>query len=442
MKSKIISTLIAIIVLLISETCFSAIYLFDSFEYSNWSEMANSGWTFVSLDGSTTSMLTPITSPVTDGAKAILFDGDYKGVIDVIVDSGNLTNVEATIKIYHDSTNYYDAYDSQFSLYSNNGKCVTMRCYGTDRKLYYSIDGGEYVNSGEKFKTGWNDMHVAYDGGGAAYLIFNGKLVLVQTSMVGLHNIKIGRNWSVDTTINAVFDNLVVQTSTVHPISQRAISDHSDASTTGSIAWCFSTYGNKQYYVLTSNLTYTISDSLYIPEYSTLTQRYETTKIKANIECDNKAMIYHNNWAMLRDLDLDANNEANHCVYALGKTGSKIHNCQMHDTKNDFELPSGRCHIVFFDACANFCIDNCYLYNAGYPKANNEEIEKCEFYGGGIYALDSNGTTHNIRWNTIEYVLAAGIDITGSVNMNIYANHTLFTGMNAEYDCKKKADSK
>ena len=130
-----------------------------------------------------------------------------------------------------------------------------------------------------------------------------------------------------------------------------SISDHSDASIEGSIAWYMAQYGGSNTYNLSSSATYYCNNTLFVPGSATLGEK---SGVSATIRCSNSwvidgsdvLVILNENWACVRDLELHGNWKPKHLVYAGFKTGVSVRSCTVHKSRK-----VTKAHLIIFQKC-------------------------------------------------------------------------------------------
>lgn len=236
--------------------------------------------------------------------------------------------------------------------------------------------------------------------------------------------------------ITAVISALTVihAQAATYNIPKGNITDHSNPSITGSIAWYFETYGSYDTYVLTSDDYYQLSRRLVVPLQSTLTTS-NNSELRANSGLDNQIMLEMFSGSTLKDLTINGNYEANLVVHARGRTNVKLLNCTIKNSKNDYPVGTrSSVKLVNLDETKNALVDSCTVLNSGYPKVNSAQLGN----SWGIHATGSKNLT--IQDSTIAYTLSGGIGMTSSLNATIINNSIHHIARNIEYDGGDIAD--
>ena len=229
----------------------------------------------------------------------------------------------------------------------------------------------------------------------------------------------------------------ITAAATIYTIPVGGISDHSDPNVAGSIAWYFNTYGADQEYRLSSSATYPIEDSLTLPEGATLTKiPGSSARIQAGSGCAEEVMLNMNSgstvkgWSASDRFELDGNRQAKHIIQSLHATHIAMRYCTLHKTKNNYangEDP--RLHLIVVKYSTDVLIKGNLLRRAGCePKENGEAWAG---QGAAIYAPQN--TNLQCLENDISYTLTAGIDFTGTLQVNCIGNGIHNTGMNKLY---------
>jgi hypothetical protein len=205
-----------------------------------------------------------------------------------------------------------------------------------------------------------------------------------------------------------------------YDIPHGGISDHSNASTTGSIAWYMSTYGSGNTYNLSSNTTYYCSNTLFVPVSSTLGEKAGVTAV---IRCmsgwyvDSSLISLNNNWACVRDLELHGDWKPMNLVWTSGKTGVSVRSCTVHKSKK-----ANNAHLIVFYGCNTATITGCLMRRA----ACNSDENNTGRNASGIYA--PNCDSLNITWNNIAVTSTHGVNITSSTDVYVAYNYIHDTG--------------
>lgn len=216
-------------------------------------------------------------------------------------------------------------------------------------------------------------------------------------------------------------------------IPQGSISDHANATTVGSIAWYFSTYGAGNIYILTSSgATYNLNNTITLPTNSVM-GAYGTSSMVTLLGTsgmNKKTLLTVGNGSRLQYMTIDGNRYTNTVVNASNSTGTEIKYCTIKNTKNNYVAADGSVYNLLINAnnSVDINIHDCSLQNAGAnPKLNpTENISK----GYGI--LLWNSVNSIIKNNTIAYTTTCGIDITGSAGVDVIGNSITQTALNRD----------
>jgi pectinesterase len=224
-----------------------------------------------------------------------------------------------------------------------------------------------------------------------------------------------------------------------YAIPQGGLADHADASVQGTVAWFMKTHGAARgTYVLTTladpgspaSTIYTAQSTLVLPAGAVLTSDAGSL-IEAGPGLDDKVLLRMGNSSTVENVALHGNSHAQNLVWAHA-SNITIQNTTLRRTKNDYTRdgapPSGRRrpHLMVLAECVNAVVKGNQMRHAGFPKQNPGA------WGGvaaGVYAPSNDNLT--VVSNDIAFTLTAGVDFTGSINVDVSNNTIHDTGKNS-----------
>jgi hypothetical protein len=221
--------------------------------------------------------------------------------------------------------------------------------------------------------------------------------------------------------------------SATYNIPHNSISDHANASITGSIAWYFATYPTSgNVFNLTSNATYYISNDLTLPEGTTLKDAAGSAVIRAASGLDDWVMLFMRDNSSIYDVELNGDRYARHCICANSTTGIRIESCTLHKTKNNYtssysSVPQP--HVIYIKDSTDAVIYKNLIRRAGCdPKLNpNEWTGKADLIcASGNYNL-------TVKENDMAYALTAGVQMGNTAYAGVNDNIIQHTGLNWLY---------
>lgn len=83
----------------------------------------------------------------------------------------------------------------------------------------------------------------------------------------------------------------------------------------------------------------------------------------------------------LEGLEISGRNEAEVVLYCRNRTGITISNCIIKNTKNDYTSGDHSPILIDLTKTTNTWVENCTIYNSGYPKLNGND------WGGTAYCI-------------------------------------------------------
>jgi len=222
----------------------------------------------------------------------------------------------------------------------------------------------------------------------------------------------------------------------IYDIPHNGLTDHGQATVTGTIAWYMATYGINDTYRLSSNANYYTSKTLTVPSGSILTVAPNiTATVKAGGNSSSpvydNALIVLQNGAQLygRDgnyatLTINANRLAKTGIDVRYSTNSLIADCTVIDTLNTYSTAGMRYqHLINGDGTTNLTVDHCLLRNAGYPASNMNVYDSV---ARGISVC--NATDPEVIYCDIAYTMGGSVAIAETVGAEIGHNYLQYSG--------------
>ena len=218
-----------------------------------------------------------------------------------------------------------------------------------------------------------------------------------------------------------------------YSIPHNSISDHSDASVSGSIAWYFTQYPTSgNVFNLTSNATYYIDDSLTLPEGTTLNDTAGSAVIRATSGLDDWVMLFMSNYSSVYNVELNGDRYPRHCICANSTTNVRIDSCTIHKTKNNYtsSYPAvPQPHVIYIKDSENAIIYNNLIRRAGCdPKLNPND-----WTGKADLICAANNYNLTVKENDIAYALTAGVQMGHTQVAGVNDNIIQHTGLNWLY---------
>lgn len=208
-------------------------------------------------------------------------------------------------------------------------------------------------------------------------------------------------------------------------VSNTGISDHANASETGSLAWYLATYGggtqtSPNTFALTSSTTYVLKNTVNLPAWGRITE----SGVNAYLRCDDNwvddsthEVFTMHEGSIILHVEIDCNWKP-----SLGIRGDNCNSWQLIDVTIHGTKKANPSYIIHLASCDWVIIRDCLLRRAGCD--TNEEY----FYrvGNGIRAVDCENLT--IEGCDIAVTPSAGIAMAQGKNIDIIDNYIHDTG--------------
>ncbi len=215
-----------------------------------------------------------------------------------------------------------------------------------------------------------------------------------------------------------------------HLAAKENITDHGDATRTGSVAWHLARCQTNEVVELVTKSQYLTERTLVVPRGCTLRgpDANRSATIIAGNGLEGGVLVQVADETTLADLGIDGAHRVKHLVVGSQVKSVRIVNNRLVRTKNNYTSGNPRCHGLVFDSGTDILIRENTIDDIGYPKVN-----AAAWTGicAGVYA--PRGTRLVFRLNTVTDTLTAGLDFTGSVDVRVQDNQLLDNSRARDY---------